>query len=282
MFGITLDKKSIELLLNDFNTITGVRIAFYSHNLQESIAVPKDSCSFCSVLRMDKSAEQQCRNCDKYAFESAVKQGGLYLYECHAGLTEGVTPIIVENKILGYLMLGQTLKQLPDQNLWEKVYLKCKDYDVDFHSLKEAFFKLSYVQWEKLYAAARIMDQSAKFIYLSKFIKIQAPTTIKKIENYVEENLNQSITISLISQSLNISKSHLSHLIKQEYNKSLTRYIQDKKIQKAIEYLEKTEISVSKVSELLGFSDPNYFSRIFKKITGVSASEYRISSKKKA
>jgi len=282
MYGVALDKKNIEALLKDFHTLTRIRIAFYSQDFKEYIAVPKEVCDFCLILRKDKNADKRCRECDKHAFEAAARPEGLYVYECHAGLTEAVAPVTIEDKLLGYLMMGQTLKHAPDEQLWENIYSNCSKYDVDFNSLKGAFFNLTHVGWEKIYAAARIMDISAKFIHLSNFIKVQEPVILEKIKSYIELNLNKTITISDMSKRLNISKSYLSHIIKAEFKKSLTKYIQNKRIEKAKKLLGQTDLDIYEISQIVGFSDPNYFARIFKRITGISATKYRRTGDKKA
>lgn len=282
VFGVALDKKNIGELLKDFYTLTGTRIAFCSQDFKEYIAEPKDICSFCSILRKDGNADKKCRECDRHAFEYAAHSRGLYVYECHAGLTEGVAPVVIEDKLLGYLMMGQTLRHIPDEQHWDNVYSRCRNFNVDFDSLKEAFLKLTHVEWEKIYAAARIMDISAKFIHLSNFIKVQEPSLLEKIKNYIESNMNNAVTISDMSRSLSISKSYLSHRIKSEFKRPFTRYLQDKRIEKAKIFLEQTDLDISRISEMVGFSDPNYFARIFKRATGSSATQYRISCKKKA
>ena len=282
VFGVALDKKNIGVLLKDFNTLTGTRIAFCSYDFKESIAEPKDISRFCKILRMDENANKKCQECDRGAFESAAQTKGLYIYECHVGLTEGVAPVIIEDKLLGYLMMGQTLKHIPNEQLWERVRFNCRNFNIDFQKLKVAFFMLTYIEWEKIYAAARIMELSAKFIHLSNLIKVQVPNMVEKITGYIESNLDKTITISEMSRSLNISKSYLSHIIKQEYKKSLTKYIQSRKIEKAKKLLDETDTSISKISEILGYNDLNYFARTFKHMTGISATQYRMINKKKA
>ena len=61
---------------------------------------------------------------------------------------------------------------------------------------------------------------------------------------------------------------------------SFTEYINDVKIKKAMEFLQGTSYSVSEIAQGLGFDDSNYFSRLFKKITGETAINYRKIHKK--
>lgn len=282
LFGVALDKRNMHLLLKNFNTLSGIRIAYCNQDYSEYIAQPQSICEFCTILRKDHLAHKRCLECDKQAFEAAADCKGLYLYECHAGITEGVAPVIIEDKLLGYLMMGQTLKSAPDDRSWERVRSICMQYNVDLGGLREAYYKLPYVELERIQAAARIMDMSAKYIHLSKLVKIQEPVLLEKVKEFMDLNLSKNVSIREMSQQFNISSSYLSHIFKTEFKMSLTKYLQEKRILKAKEILEETDTEISVISEAVGFDDPNYFARVFKKLTGCNASDYRTNIRKKA
>jgi AraC-like DNA-binding protein len=77
-----------------------------------------------------------------------------------------------------------------------------------------------------------------------------------------------------ISTTLGMNYAYLSTLFRQETGKSITQFQDELLIEKAITLLKKESVNISEVSDTLGFSNPFYFSRVFKKITGVSPSAY--------
>jgi len=275
MYGVFLEKEKIEQLLRDFYTITEIRIAFISYDRKEHVAVKKSISDFCRILRSDKRADLKCRECDQHAFEKARNTGKLYIYQCHAGLTEAVAPIIVDGNLLGYLMLGQALKTSPEGREWEEVLLRCKRYDVNFAELKKAFNKLDYLSKEKIEAAARIMDMSAKYVHYARIVDLKPLQLIEKIKSFVDFHITQPISISHVSNALGISKSHLSRIIRKELGMTLTEYIQRKRIEKAQELLRKTDKAIGDIAYITGFADANYFARVFKKVVGCSPTSYR-------
>lgn len=97
---------------------------------------------------------------------------------------------------------------------------------------------------------------------------------------YICSNLEEPLSLELIARKLHISPSHLSRTFKKSLKESLTEYINRARIEKAREYLQKTDILTYEVAELVGYHDPAYFSSIFKKYTGVSPTEYRQGRKK--
>lgn len=83
------------------------------------------------------------------------------------------------------------------------------------------------------------------------------------------------ITISAIAQNLGISEGHLSHTFKKETDYTLLNYLTRFRIQKAMELLRDCRVKIYEVAERVGYRDITHFSATFKKVTGMSPSEYQ-------
>lgn len=88
-----------------------------------------------------------------------------------------------------------------------------------------------------------------------------------------------SISIGLIAQHLGISEGHLSHLFKKETDYTLLNYLTRYRIHKAMELLKDCRVKVYEVAEQVGYRDITYFSATFKKLVGMSPSEYQDTSR---
>lgn len=97
----------------------------------------------------------------------------------------------------------------------------------------------------------------------------------EKAMQYIEENISADLSLEQIADHLHISASHLSRTFKKAANISLTDYINQVRINRAKELLRGTDIYIYAISEMVGYHDATYFSSIFKKLAGVSPSEYR-------
>lgn len=108
---------------------------------------------------------------------------------------------------------------------------------------------------------------------------------VKAVKEYVDKNYKEEISVASISQDLNINYNYLSYCFKNETNENLSSYINKLRVEKAKTYLEDFKIPIADISEIVGFSEHNYFSKIFKKYTSFTPSEYRrmvkINDKKK-
>lgn len=279
MYELVYDADSIRELLNNFNLLTGASISFASYDYKYVVSPLNIANAFCKELRKNACADKKCVECDRKAFETAERTKSFYIYECHAGLTEAISPIIDDNRIIGYLFMGKVLMEEPTSSTWERVYRKCSNYDLDFEKLKSCFYECHSLSREKIHAAAKIMDMSAKYICLTKLAKIKSRPLIENIREYIDENLKEKITTEQLCRLYNISLSHLCHTAKQELGMPISKYILGQRIKKACYLLEKTDFTIKQVSENVGLPDQNFFARVFKKATGLTPTQYRINLK---
>ena len=92
---------------------------------------------------------------------------------------------------------------------------------------------------------------------------------------FFQANYNKDISIKTLSAGFNINAAYLGQLFKNETGEMLTNYLNNLRIEKAKEMLQNTTLKAYEISEMVGYSNTNYFYRIFKKITGVSPTDYR-------
>ena len=97
--------------------------------------------------------------------------------------------------------------------------------------------------------------------------------------DYIGEHYNDpNITVGEIAQHLGLSEGHLSHTFKKETDYTLLNYLTRYRIHKAMELLRDCRLKVYEVAEQVGYKDITYFSSTFKKLVGVSPSEYQDTS----
>ena len=100
---------------------------------------------------------------------------------------------------------------------------------------------------------------------------------INGIKNFVSEHLDENLRLISISEIFNMNANYLSSIFKKETGESYIDYVNSKRIDKACELLETTDLSAKEIAYRCGYQNPNYFSRIFKKIAGKTISDYRYS-----
>lgn len=98
---------------------------------------------------------------------------------------------------------------------------------------------------------------------------------VRQALNYMDENYAEKLTLQDVAEHCYVSQWHLSKLLNKHTGKSFYDLLNAVRIREAKHLLKDPSLRVSDVSEQVGYTDPGHFCRIFKKIAGVSANEYR-------
>jgi Response regulator containing CheY-like receiver domain and AraC-type DNA-binding domain len=98
---------------------------------------------------------------------------------------------------------------------------------------------------------------------------------ITEIKVYVSEHYNEQISLAELSTRFFINPYYLSQLFKQKTGETYLNFLAQVRINKSKELLEKTDLKVYEICQLVGYSDTQHFSRLFEKLVGCKPSEYR-------
>lgn len=97
----------------------------------------------------------------------------------------------------------------------------------------------------------------------------------KRAKEYIKNNFSKSITLEDVAREISVSPQYLSKLFKEETGENFIDYLTGTRIRIAKSLLESDEMSIKEICFSIGYSDPNYFSRTFKKIVGSTPTEYK-------
>lgn len=97
---------------------------------------------------------------------------------------------------------------------------------------------------------------------------------IEMAKHYIDQNINAELTLEKVAAHIGISKNYFSMLFKQQEKESFTNYVNRKKIEKAQQMLMSGRYKVYEVAALVGIENENYFSKLYKKYTGMSAGSF--------
>lgn len=108
---------------------------------------------------------------------------------------------------------------------------------------------------------------------------IQEPLSIspylQRAKLFIEDNLASPLSLPLLSNYLYITERHITRLFAQEVGQSFSHYVQERRIQRATEYLLDTDWGISRIAQATGFESIHYFTRVFTKKMGVAPGTFR-------
>ncbi len=109
------------------------------------------------------------------------------------------------------------------------------------------------------------------------FAQIKHSDVVYKAMEYIRQNYDRKLSLEDIAQHVYLSRSYLSSLFREEAGQTLFSYINQVRVEKSKLYLMDPSVGLVEVAALCGFQDQSYFTKVFKKITGLSPKRYRSS-----
>lgn len=99
------------------------------------------------------------------------------------------------------------------------------------------------------------------------------------VKRYIDLHFKESLTLEQLSQEAHMNKYYLAHAFKREYGVSPINYMTSRRIEESKYLLAETDLSMSQIAQLLGFSSLSYFSQVFRRTQSITPMEYRQSTR---
>ena len=203
------------------------------------------------------------------------------LYEIKLGESSGLEKAIDE--LIQYIKKSAISIQLYQISLMEmimEIFKLARAYQLDMNEVFGADFNINnkIYQLDSLEALKQWLQDICKKARNS--IRRERTDTAKllvdKAIKYIEENYHDSeLSVDALCQHLNVSATYFSTLFKKETGTNFINYLTNVRMEKALQMLNTTEEKTYNIAEKVGYTEPNYFSYVFKKHYGISPSNYR-------
>lgn len=259
-------QRDIRAVLDHFSRLLRVRFCFLSpagRELEVGGNLPHSA--FCRWVRGRLGLAAACAESDRRGWQRAAQSGGAVWYRCHAGLIDGCMAVRSGRRILGYMMIGQF-----------------RDNDRASPAVRLAARRAGLI--EKVdrafaatprYSAGQVRDIMGLFAVLVNFIVSQRMIAIRQLEPiepllaYLDEHPLERLSAADAARLLHRSPSSLAHIFKEATGTSLLQYQIARRLDVAEElFRTRPGITVREAAFHLGFSDPYYFSRLYRRHRG--------------
>lgn len=117
------------------------------------------------------------------------------------------------------------------------------------------------------------MDTAVRDVANNK--ETQNNGVVAKAKAYINANFHKEISLDDVSKEVDISPYYFSKIFKEETGENFIEYVTSVRMEKAKELLQSSSLSMKEICAQVGYADPNYFSRTFKKNVGVTPTEYK-------
>lgn len=259
-------QQDIREVLDHFSRLLAVRFSFLAPDGRElQVGENKPHCRFCRLVRTNLDLADQCGQCDRDGWRRAARAGKAVWYRCHAGLIDGCMAVRSQERIIGYMMIGQFRTTATCTATLRTAWRRRCDND----TLQAAFLETPRYTSPQVEDIMGVFSVLANFIVSRRMIAPRGMEAVGPLLSYMAEHPRRALSTADAARLMHRSTSSLSHVFKQATGKSFLQHQIAMKLDLADElFRTRHEVTVREVAFEIGFKDPYYFSRLYRKHRG--------------
>ncbi len=261
----------------------GLSVTLHSHD--SDILLKTDLLAFnihdnpyCIYVKNCPAAQDHCVEKQGKIVEKC--KGGPFTGVCYAGVKEFVYPVTFDGQVAGFICVSG----YSCENGEEYISKVSEKYDLPKDGLKRTYGSLKSKMPERSFVDTLVypLCSMLELAYLKdEYNSGRDPAFIRRVVSYIKKNYTRDITSETLCGEFECSRSHLSHVFNAYMKTSIRSYLNALRVEAAKILLAGTKLEISEVALSVGFSEPYYFTAVFKKTTGSSPSAYRRAEQKK-
>lgn len=269
---INYDIGKIDALLEDFYKATDINMNLLKPDFSYvGGREHRENNRYCRAVQSTKTGKEGCKCSDEILLNECRRTKKMQMRMCPAGLWDAAAPLLYNDVIIGYIIFGEMKDDTDFSN--HREYISSLGLDV---SMMEKYYgDIGPFEVDKIQSIAKVASMLASYILLENMLKLDFDENIEKAVAFINDNLAGDLSIQRISRNVHISKSVLYKSFRANFDCTVSEYINARRVEKSVELLTKTDLSIEEISQKSGFSSASYYSKTFKKLKGVSPLQYK-------
>lgn len=265
--NIKYDVTKIKSVISDFANITGINAAFLDTNFKYIAEYKYNEPDLCKKIQSYKEGMALCCHSDMKMLLRCQKERKFISHSCHAGITDSVMPLIKDNIISGYIIIGR----IRHNNDITVIYNNISWMKESAEDLRDSYLKIAHFDKSQLESISRLLSN----LLFANAITVELEPPLCQITEYISQNLTGDLSVSQLCKLFHVSKNMLYKIFASAFDCTVNEYILSKRISCAKSYLENSNKSIAEIGALAGVENSAQFCRMFKKQMGMTPSAYR-------
>lgn len=273
--NVLINSDKLKRLLTNLYLVAGIQTNIYDKNGVD-IQLFGNHTDFCRAMNASPVGHERCLKCDREGVRRCAETRKPYRYRCHAGLWEVIIPIFDSGEPVAFISFGQLLDDTSYRDQWNHTLSTLTWYDGDMLELRDCFWRLMRMSETRRRAYEDVLFALTSYIQLERIIRTAELSDEQRLKEYIDKHYMEKLSLKKMSEELHMGTTKLCAVAKKlSGDGSITKLTAQRRVDEAKLLLSNRSLSVAEIAERVGFSDYNYFTKIFKKTVGVTPSEYR-------
>jgi len=201
---------------------------------------------------------------------------------CPVGLTDAAVPVRLGEQLIGFLQTGQVLCKRPSAAQFERTLRLLKNWGIeeDAERLRAIYRTTRLMTPRRLESVLKLLQIFAQHLSMvSNQVLVHQehaePPVITKAKAFILEHQGEDLTLAEVARAVNTSSFYFCKLFKKTTGINFTNYLSRVRIERAKNLLLNPSLRISEIGFEVGFQSLTHFNRVFKKIIGLSPTQYR-------
>lgn len=244
---------------------------------------------FCMYMKSNQEHYRICLSMIRRMYTKCKRSREAYFGLCHAGLGEYVVPIYSGDALIGCINAG--FFQVNERRTQARICRACHHAPAldcgEALKLYQEGVQTADVDVDNMLIGLELLAEYLGQTYSILQSTHSAPTSVRgyltssedtiltHAMEYIRLNAGSHISVSALAQFCHCSESYLSRIFKRRTGVNINVYVNKVRMELAKNHLLLSKESVGEIAARVGFNDPNYFSRVFTQMIGISPTEFR-------
>lgn len=268
--NIKYSSERLNKVIRDFCILTNISLAVLDSDMTSLASYSDTEPMYCKEIQKCKSGKEKCICSDLSLLKKCRESMQITRHICHAGILDAAMPIIQNDIIIGYILIGRT-RVLS----FEEAFAHLDWLSGDREKMKKYYIELAGYNERQVQSLFALISMLVSFILTNDIISTQTDPFAKAVSDFIDEHTGEKISIEMICKEFNVSRNYLYNKFHENFHSTVNDYIIDRKMSKAKELLKNTNLSISLIADKIGMGTYTYFSRLFKDRCGISPLNYR-------
>ena len=274
--------------INAIRSLCGVGICFYDLNTFFHYGKLGEQnnrghyCEFCRSVRLLEGGRAACDHSDREEAQALAQNYRTpFFFRCHMGLCELVLPLRKEDEVIGLVFVGQC--RLREEDATPELRRRAARLGGSPDSFERLYRSLPLLDRDTLLDVGTILMQ-----YFEALIELEGKDWLRQIASTADANPMEQIAVFIrmkymspitprsICSRYHLTPSYAAREFKKHTGQTMVEYIHRVRVENAARLLTSSALPIESIALNVGFGDANYFSRVFKHLTGLSPEKYRL------